>query len=281
MRTIKTIRALRTELARCRREGAHIGFVPTMGCLHQGHMSLVAEARKSADVVVLSIFINPKQFAPGDSQGYPRNLQEDRRMCRQAGVDVLFAPDVCEMYPEGFSTTVSVGGTITQGLCGDSRPGHFDGVATVVARLMNIVGPDVTCFGEKDAQQLAMVRQLSRDLCLPGRIQGCPTVREASGLAMSSRNRLLPDREKAKAAAIHGALEWASDEIKRGERSTATLRTGMKEILFSAGAEDVDYATLVDPHTMAECEMVEMPLLLAVSAVFGGVRLIDNLKISR
>lgn len=281
MKTIKTIRALRTELARCRQEGARIGFVPTMGCLHQGHMSLVAEARKSADVVVLSIFVNPKQFPPGGSEGYPRNLQEDRRMCRQAGVDVLFVPDVCEMYPTGFSTTVSVGGTITQGLCGESRPGHFDGVATVVTRLMNIVGPDLTCFGEKDAQQLAMVRQLSRDLCLPGRIQGCPTVREASGLAMSSRNRLLSAGEKDKAAAMHGALKWASDEIRRGERRPAAIRTGMKEILIRAGAEEVDYATLVDPHTMAECEMAKAPLLLAVSAVFGGVRLIDNLKISR
>ena len=279
MKTIKTVKALQTELDRRRREGLRVGFVPTMGCLHEGHLSLVAQARKTCDLVVLSIFVNPAQFSPGESEGYPRDLAGDCRKCRATGVDVLFVPRAAEIYPPGFATQVTVSGPLTAGLCGATRDGHFDGVATVVAKLFNIVGPGTAFFGQKDAQQLAVVRQMARDLNLPLRIIGCPTLREPSGLAMSSRNLLLSPEDRVKAAVIWKSLQDAGKRIQAGERSGRVIEDKLRREILAAGAERVDYASVVDPDSLAPLTEIQGPALLAVAAFFGGVRLIDNLTV--
>jgi pantoate--beta-alanine ligase len=261
-----------------------VALVPTMGALHEGHLTLVREARARAASVVVSIFVNPTQFGPNeDLDAYPRQMAEDARMLAAEGVDVLWAPPVSEVYPEGFATTVSVGG-VSEGLCGASRPGHFDGVATVVNKLFNQVRPDLAFFGEKDWQQLAVIRRMARDLdlVLPGAeaIHGVPTVREADGLALSSRNRYLSPEDRARAAALPRAMHEAIARIENGADVRRTL-AALEEALLGGGFASVDYAELADADSLSLLdEPSKRPMRLLVAARIGGTRLIDNMAVS-
>jgi pantoate--beta-alanine ligase len=264
-------------------EGRSVGFVPTMGAFHAGHRSLMAAARAHHDLVVVSLFVNPLQFGPAeDLDRYPRDLDGDLDIAAAEGVDVVFAPPVGEMYP-GFPapplTTVSVAG-LTEGLCGSARPGHFDGVATVVAKLFSIVGPSTAYFGKKDAQQLAVVRRMAGDLCLPVEIVGCPLVREADGLAMSSRNRNLAPGEREAAAAIHRGLRAGAElVVAGGERDAGRLRRVVANVLTTEELVRLEYAEVVAADTLAPLDVLDGDVLVAVAARVGDVRLIDNMTI--
>jgi pantoate--beta-alanine ligase len=250
-----------------------------MGALHEGHLSLLRRARRECDVVVMSLFVNPRQFdEDSDLEGYPRDEARDRELAGGAGVDMLFAPEAERMYPPGFATTVRVGGP-AEGLESAHRGrAHFDGVATVVAKLLNIVCPDAAYFGEKDAQQLAVVRRLVQDLGISCAIVACPTVREADGLAMSSRNARLSGEARARARALHAALLSVRESVAAGERgATAATRRGLA-LLAAAGVEP-EYLTLVDPLTMAPLAALERDALAVLAARVGSVRLIDNLPV--
>lgn len=254
-----------------------IGFVPTMGALHEGHLSLIRAARAEHAVVVLSIFVNPTQFnEQADFVRYTRDEQRDSELAEAAGVDVLFAPDVAEVYPAGFCTSVSVGGRLTEVLEGAERGrGHFDGVATVVSKLLIAVRPDAAYFGEKDFQQLLVVRRLVTDLGLPVRIVGCPTSRDSDGLARSSRNSRLSADERRRAVAIPNAIETIASRVQRGATEIAPLRAEALRTLSDAGVE-VEYLAFVDPETLESVPSLTAPALLAVAARVGDVRLIDN-----
>jgi len=256
--------------------GSVLGFVPTMGALHEGHLSLVRRAKAECDVVAASIFVNPLQFAPGeDFARYPRTFDEDCVKLKTEGVEVLFAPDTAEMYPHGAVTTVTVSG-IGDRLDGASRPGHFTGVATVVAKLFHIVGPDRAYFGQKDAAQLAVLRQMVRDLNFDVELVGCAIVRDADGLALSSRNKYLSAMEREQALVLHGALLRMQRMIAEGERqSTPLIRSGMETLHTVAGVR-VDYLTAVDASTLLPVTTVETGTLVAVAAYVGNTRLIDN-----
>ena len=249
-----------------------IGLVPTMGALHAGHLALVAQARRESDHVAASVFVNPTQFAPHeDLSRYPRDLARDQALLADAGVDLLFAPAAEEMYPAGFATTVDVAGPALR-LEGERRPGHFRGVATVVLKLLNLFAPDRAYFGQKDAQQLAVVR----DLELPVAIAGCPTVREPDGLALSSRNVYLGPEDRRAATVLYRALTKATALWSAGERDSDALRQAIRDILGSEPRARVDYATLVDPETFAEREGRSATALAALAVFFGTTRLIDN-----
>jgi pantoate--beta-alanine ligase len=255
------------------------GFVPTMGALHAGHVALVAQARRENDHVAASVFVNPTQFAPHeDLSRYPRDLDRDRALLASAGADLLFAPAPAEMYPTGLSTMVAVAGPALP-LEGLRRPGHFRGVATVVLKLLNLMAPDRAYFGQKDAQQLAVVRQMARDLDLPVAIVGCPTVREPDGLALSSRNVYLGADDRRAAAVLHRALAEAIARWSAGERDADALRQGISEVLGSEPRARVDYAALVDPETFAEREGRCETALAALAVFFGATRLIDNVRL--
>ncbi|MEQ8410554.1 MAG: pantoate--beta-alanine ligase [Erythrobacter sp.] len=283
MQTASTLDMLRTALAALREGGGTVGFVPTMGALHEGHLSLVRRAREDCDHVVASIFVNPTQFGEGeDLDAYPRQLAEDAAMLEAEGVALLWAPTVEAMYPAGFATSVSVAG-VSAGLCGAARPGHFDGVATVVAKLFNQVRPDRAFFGEKDYQQLAVIRTMARDLDLAcpqvDSIIGVPTVREADGLALSSRNRYLSADERAAAAALPAAMRETIVALESGEPVAATL-AAMGERLIAAGFDQPDYVTLADADTLAPLDALgSAPARLLVAARIGGTRLIDNMAV--
>lgn len=283
MQTVNRLLELRQAVDSLRQRGP-VALVPTMGALHEGHLTLVREARRHAAAVVASIFVNPTQFGPNeDLAAYPRQLAEDSRVLESERVDLLWAPSVDAMYPEGFATSVSVAG-LTTGLCGASRPGHFDGVATVVAKLFNQVRPDVALFGEKDWQQLAVIRRMARDLdlVLPSaeRIIGVPTVREADGLAMSSRNRYLSPENRARAAALPRLMRAAADAIIGGE-AVATVLARLRNDLVAAGFDSVDYAELADADSLAPAaEMSSHAVRLFVAARIGGTRLIDNIAVA-
>ena len=267
------------ELARARADfTGEVAFVPTMGALHAGHMALIAEARKRADKVVASIFVNPAQFAQGEDFGrYPRQEEQDARMLEGAGCDFLWAPSVGDIYPDGFSTKVSVSG-VSARWEGEARPGHFDGVATVVAKLLISVRPDVALFGEKDFQQLAVVRRMSSDLNLPVEIVGIPTVREADGLALSSRNAyLLPD-ERQQALALPRALEAARAAILSGTAVVEVLHEA-HAALRNGGFSRIDYFALVDALSLEPLDEPGGDMRLIAAAVIGTTRLIDNLSI--
>lgn len=265
-----------------RRENKTIGFVPTMGALHEGHLSLVAEARQMCDVVIVSIFVNPQQFGRGeDYEKYPRDLTADAALLTEYQVDYIFTPDTEEIYPEGFSTYVYVEG-LTETLEGISRPGHFRGVATVVTILFNTIRPDFAFFGQKDAQQVAVIKRLTRDLGFDTEIVALPVVREESGLAMSSRNAYLSDEERQKASIIYQALKKAKLAFREGERSAARLAEIAREKIQTEPLADLDYVALVDNETLEPVERIEdRPTLLAVAARFGKVRLIDNTIFNR
>jgi len=279
MKKIETIKDYREHLHQIRMAGKIVGFVPTMGAIHEGHRSLMRSARAECEELVVSIFVNPTQFCPGeDFDKYPRPLEEDLDACEAEGVDTVFCPNVNEMYPAGSVTTVSVS-TLTQGLCGAHRPGHFDGVTTVVAILFNIIQPDVAYFGQKDAQQAAVIRRMVRDLRWPIRIVVCPTIREPDGLAMSSRNNYLTPQQRQQAVCLFHALDEARQRITSGERDTAKLVAGMRKTIESAGPCEIDYIEIVDEGNLAPRAVVEGRCLLALAVHIGQSRLIDNLVV--
>jgi pantoate--beta-alanine ligase len=280
MRTVRTVIELRAALAPDRRAGRTIGLVPTMGALHEGHLSLIAHARAHCDVVVVSLFVNPSQFDErADLERYPRRGEHDSTLAARAGADVLFAPSVEEMYPAGFATSVEVLG-MTDRLEGEVRgAAHFRGVSTVVTKLLCMVGPDVAYFGQKDAQQVLVIRRLVSDLNLPVRVEVCPTVREDDGLAMSSRNARLSPDERERALALPAALRAASELAETSERSAAALLEAAREAMAPFDVEP-EYVELVDPHTFQALDSLQAPALLVLAARVGAVRLIDNVMLT-
>jgi len=278
METIIGIDGLRAKLASRRRQGARIGLVPTMGALHDGHLSLVRETQKRSDHVVVSIFVNPAQFAPHeDFDRYPRNLDVDRAKLSTVGVDLVFAPDVAEIYPTGFSTRVEVSGP-ARGLETDFRPHFFSGVATVVAKLLIAVMPDLATFGEKDYQQLLVVRRLAHDLGLPVEIFGVPIVREGDGLAMSSRNAYLSQTDRAIAGKLNVILKEAISHLRHGASLSSTEEFAINA-LREAGFSDVDYVAIRDAETLAHMETLLRPARILAAVRVAGTRLIDNMAI--
>jgi pantoate--beta-alanine ligase len=276
MRIVKSIAELRSACRSLRREGRRLGFVPTMGALHEGHMSLVRRARAECEVVVASIFVNPLQFAAEeDLDRYPRTFEEDCRQLQAEGVEYLFAPGTEEMYPDGTLTTVTVSG-VGDRLDGASRPGHFTGVATVVAKLFNVVLPDRAYFGQKDAAQLAVLRQMVRDLNFDVELVGCAIVRDADGLALSSRNKYLGVNEREQALVLNQTLLQIQRMIAEGERhSGALVRYGL-DVLHRAAGVRVDYLAIVDPNTLLPVTSVVTGTLVAAAAYVSKTRLIDN-----
>jgi pantoate--beta-alanine ligase len=276
--TVTTIAELRTRLEEARAAGRRAGFVPTMGYLHAGHASLMAAARRDTDVVVASIFVNPLQFAPSeDLDAYPRDLDGDVALAAAEGVDLLFVPPREEMYPDGeVLTTVSVG-MVSEPLEGRSRPTHFAGVATVVAKLFAIVGPCVAYFGEKDFQQVAVIRQMVRDLSIPVDVVACPTLREADGLAMSSRNAYLTPEERTAAPVVHAALQMGRADIDAGERDPVKVRRLMADLIGAEPLAELDYADVVDARTLQVVDPLVGELRLLAAVRFGRARLIDNI----
>ena len=278
MRVLRTVAELRTLLAAARSGGNSIGLVPTMGFFHEGHLSLMRRARGETDVVVVSLFVNPAQFGPDeDLEAYPRDEQRDQRLAEAEGVDVLFAPPLEEVYPEGFATTVTVR-DLTEMLEGDEAQRgtvHFEGVTTVVAKLFNMVGPDVAYFGQKDAQQALVVRKLVRDLDIPVRIEVCPTIRDPDGLALSSRNAYLSPEERERALALSRALRAAEAAVAGGTRDADAVVAVARDELDRAGVEP-DYLQLRSATDLSPVERVNGSALLAVAARVGRARLIDN-----
>lgn len=275
---LRTLPALRAATAEWHRAGARIGVVPTMGALHEGHLALVRAARAQADRVVVTLFVNPRQFDnPDDLAAYPRTEAADAGILTPFAVDLLYAPDADQIYPEGFATTVSVAG-LGDGLCGAFRPGHFDGVATVVTKLLLQTGAALAFFGEKDFQQLQIVRRLVRDLDIPSEIVGVPTVREADGLALSSRNGRLGRRERAVAPALAATLAEAATALRSGAPVSATLDAARAAIL-AAGFADVEYLELRRAADLAPAADLAAPARLLAAAWLGGVRLIDNIPV--
>jgi len=279
MQVAETIAEVRAHVADARRSERRIGFVPTMGALHEGHLSLIRTARRQCDDVVVSIFVNPTQFAPGeDYERYPRALPDDLAACRQAGVDLVFAPSVEQMYGPEPLTTVHTA-KLTERLCGAHRPGHFDGVTTVVAKLFNIVQPDVAYFGQKDAQQAVVIKKMVADLNFPIEIVVCPTVREPDGLAMSSRNAYLSAPQRRQARALYQALLLARREILAGQRDPQALIRQMREHITAAGPCTIDYIEIVDPERLTPLETIRSPALVTLAVRIGPARLIDNLLV--
>jgi pantoate--beta-alanine ligase len=278
MKVSRDARELRDLVREARASGKTVGFVPTMGALHAGHFSLVRLARQESDLVVVSIFVNPLQFAPGeDLARYPRKEEEDRAALEREGADVVYLPDAASMYPPGFSTAVVVSG-VSEGGEGAARPGHFGGVATVVAKLFLQVQPDVAVFGRKDLQQVAVVRRMIRDLDFPIRLVVGETLREPDGLALSSRNAYLSPEQRRLAAALSRALFEARDRASRGERDAAALTSGIRRELEVAGL-GVDYVDAIDPETMAPVTDAAAGTALAAAVRVGATRLIDNVLV--
>ncbi|MDQ3958033.1 MAG: pantoate--beta-alanine ligase [Actinomycetota bacterium] len=275
MRVARTVAELRAFYRNERGRGISVGFVPTMGALHEGHLSLVRRARDAADLVVVSLFVNPLQFGPDeDFDSYPRDEGKDLALAESEHVSVVFLPSVAEMYPEGAVTTVRVEGPLAETLEGASRPGHFDGVATVVAKLLNVVEPELAFFGQKDAQQVAVVRRMVLDLSWATEVVVGPTVREPDGLALSSRNAYLDTEQRTQATALFRALNAGKEELERGAGPDGAA-VAMQDVLGSADGVDLDYAAAVDPYTFEDPVEGE-PVLLAVAARVGATRLIDN-----
>jgi len=279
MRLLETIGEARALLDKERASGRGIGFVPTMGYLHEGHASLIRRARADDDVVVASIFVNPLQFGPAeDLAAYPRDLDRDLDLCEREGVDAVFHPAAQEMYPEPNPFTITVGEIGTK-LCGATRPGHFDGVATVVAKLWNIVGPCRSYFGEKDYQQLVILRRLARAFDVPIEVIGCPIVREPDGIALSSRNIYLDGEERRAALVLKVALDEAARRAEEGERDGVRLAEGMAARISSEPLAGLDYAACVDPETLGDLQLLGEGAVLAVAAWVGKARLIDNVTV--
>ncbi|WP_105567795.1 pantoate--beta-alanine ligase [Microbacterium halophytorum] len=276
MNVLRSVAEIRAAVADAKAAGEEVGLVPTMGALHEGHLSLIRAARAESGLVIVSLFVNPTQFgAHEDLDAYPRDQERDARLAREAGADILFAPPVSEVYPDGFATTIHVTG-VTDVLCGAVRgPGHFDGVATVVAKLFGMVAPDSAYFGQKDAQQVVVVRRLVRDLNMPVRVVACPIVREPDGLAMSSRNAYLDEASRRRATALNRALDTADALVRSGERRAAPVIAAARGVLAAAGL-DPEYIELRDAEDLSAREDVGDRALLAISARVGAARLIDN-----
>src|SRR3954463_5229774 len=267
---------MRSASRAARQAGRRLGLVPTMGALHEGHLSLVRAARSSADIVAASIFVNPTQFGPNeDLAKYPRSFERDRNLLQSEGVELLFAPSVEEMYPAGAVTWVTVE-ELSNKLDGRSRPGHFRGVTTVVSKLFHIVEPDVAFFGQKDAAQLAIIRRMTQDLNFPVEIMGCPIVREPDGLAMSSRNSYLDPGQRKAALVLNRALTQMAENFRAGERGIANLLAAGKQVLLEEPGARLDYLEIVDPDSLDPISDFSKPALVAVAAFVGNTRLIDN-----
>lgn len=288
MKVAKTIKSVRKLVKAARRKGKIIGFVPTMGALHIGHISLIKKAKQQTDFVVVSIFVNPTQFGPSeDFKKYPRPIKKDLAICRKAGVDVVFAPAAEQMYPAPGKggmyprenlTWVNVE-KLTEQLCGRFRPGHFRGVATVCAKLFNIVAPDVAFFGQKDAQQTIVIKRMVADLNMPLKIVVCPTVRQADGLAVSSRNQYLTKQQKKDATYIYRALKKSESLIKQGTKRSKTIIGEMKKILKQMSSIEIEYISIVDAETLQGLDKITGMVLIAVAVKIGYTRLIDNILI--
>jgi pantoate--beta-alanine ligase len=279
LETIHTIEWMKQVARQARAEGRPVGFVPTMGALHEGHMSLVRAAMAECQPVIASIFVNPTQFAPGeDLQKYPRTFEADRKRLEEAGVGYLFAPEAVEMYPQGFRTWINVEG-LSDRLEGRVRPGHFRGVTTVVLKLLEIVQPQKAYFGRKDAQQARLIQQMARDLHLDSEIIVCPIVREPDGLAMSSRNAYLSPEERRAGTVLHRALDGARRAIEHGERDAFRLTVAMREIISGEPLAQPDYVELVDAETLEPVTRLRRACLALLAVRFGATRLIDNLLI--
>ncbi len=277
MKVIKTIKEMKEWSSSVRQAGKTIAFVPTMGFFHEGHLSLMREGRRRGDLLIVSLFVNPTQFSPNeDFKNYPRDFERDRKMTEEVGVDILFAPEVIEMYPPDHQTSVRVE-KVTQNLCGKSRPIHFQGVTTVVMMLFEIVMPHVAIFGEKDYQQLVTVQQMVRDLHMGVEVVGMPTVREADGLAMSSRNTYLLPEERKAARSLHQSLQRAKELLQKGERNADRIIHEVREILQSESLVRIDYAQICDANTLQDVDRIERDVVVALAAFLGKTRLIDNL----
>lgn len=277
MKLITSISETRQLSRQFRSKGARLGLVPTMGALHEGHLSLVRAAKAKSDVVAVSIFVNPTQFGPNeDFARYPRNLEKDCELLEREGVSLVFAPSVEEMYPQSAVTWITVEG-LSERLCGKSRPGHFRGVATVVAKLFNIVEPDIAFFGQKDAAQVAVIKRMVRDLNMPVQIEVCPIVRENDGLALSSRNAYLSPDERKMALVLHASLQRAQKLFDDGERCAPKIAAEAKKAFVWQPAVRLDYFEMVDPESLEPVETITQKSLVAVAAFVGNTRLIDNL----
>jgi pantoate--beta-alanine ligase len=279
MTIVKTVAGMSALARRWRREGKTIGFVPTMGYLHEGHLSLVRASTDRADVTVVSIFVNPTQFGPNeDFKKYPRDLEKDAAFLTAAGVDVLFYPEAAEIYPPGYRTFVEVEG-LQDRLCGRSRPGHFRGVATVVLKLFDIVAPDRAFFGAKDAQQVLIIRRMAADLDLDVEVVTCPLVREPDGLALSSRNAYLGPAERKAALVLSTGLRWAEKAVAAGERDAGRLVAGIRSIIEAEPLARIDYVEAVDPETLDPVAEIGGEVLVALAVFIGATRLIDNVRL--
>ena len=280
MKIVRSVREMQAESDKIRRAGHVIGFVPTMGFLHEGHLNLLRIAREKADRTILSIFVNPTRFGPNeDLNHYPRDIERDETLAEEAGCDILFYPPVEEMYPAPFRTAVTVA-EITQVLCGISRPTHFRGVTTIVAKLFNIVKPHFAVFGQKDAQQLIVIKQMVRDLNFDIDIITGPIVREADGLAMSSRNVYLSPEERKEAVMLYKSLMAAKTLIDSGERNADAIRAELERRLRQAKTAKIDYAEIVDTQNLKPLETIQGEILIALAVFFGRTRLIDNIQVS-
>lgn len=280
MEVVKNPRVLTQTLKTLKKEGKSVGLVPTMGYLHEGHLSLVREARRNNEIVVVSIFVNPTQFGPNeDLASYPRDFERDSSLLDEAGVDYIFAPEIHDMYSHGYATYVDVEGELTGRLCGASRPGHFRGVATVVSKLFNIVAPERAYFGIKDAQQVAVIRRMAMDLNFDLEIVACPIVREADGLALSSRNVYLSEAERVDALVLSQSLFMARDMIASGERSAEAIRRAIADRIGAVSSAVIDYIEIVDAMTLAPVDVMSGKILIALAVKVGKPRLIDNLQI--
>lgn len=280
MEVVSTVAEVRARVKAWKKEGCSVGLVPTMGYLHEGHGSLITKAREQNDKVVVSIFVNPMQFGPTeDLESYPRDLEKDSAFCESLGADLIFHPEPEEMYHKGFSSYVDMS-VLTEELCGLSRPVHFRGVCTVVSKLFHIVTPDRAYFGEKDAQQLAVIRHMVDDLNMDIEIVGCPIVREADGLAKSSRNTYLSKEERAAALVLHRSLEKAQEMIDAGEKSAEVIIGEMTKLIEAEPLAKIDYIKMVDALTMQQIPTIDRPMLLAMAVYIGKTRLIDNLHVN-
>lgn len=276
MKVITTIDEVRDQVKSWRNNGESIGLVPTMGYLHEGHQSLMASAKKDNQRVIVTIFVNPMQFGPKeDLASYPRDLERDKKACQQMGVDLIFCPSADEMYDANFNSYVNVNG-LTDALCGKKRPGHFKGVCTVVTKLFNITQPDRAYFGQKDAQQLAVIQRMVQDLNIPIEIIGCPIVRESDGLAKSSRNSYLSEQERLAAICLYRSIEQAKQMIKAGEKSVSTILKAMKNVINNEPLAKIDYIEFVDFATLTNVDVLKQDSLCALAVYIGKTRLIDN-----
>jgi len=276
MKFIPDLEKLSIATAKVKLFKRRIGFIPTMGALHAGHFSLINQARKENDIVVVSIFVNPAQFGPGeDLKKYPRSLKKDIESCRKLGVDLLFLPDKNDMYPEGYSTFINVD-NLSDVLCGASRPGHFRGVSTVVAKLLNIVRPDVLYLGQKDAQQAIIISRMIKDLNYSVKVKVMPTVRHEDGLALSSRNAYLSKNERAAAVVLFKALQLAEFLIGNGQRNSSRIISRMRQLIEKNKLARIDYIAIVEPEQLKEIKRVEPGCLVVLAVKIGKTRLIDN-----